>query len=793
MPSTPYASIRLATNGGAAVAGTIVAVADDVITCSTLSTVGWKTSNLPTIWQITAYPEGWVADTGWVLNNATLYFEYAVGGDTGMLPPPITMPSAVEIAAGLWGKWKIRLLVNGGGGQLTDWTAGIKVLSQTGLEDVAVYEGFEFDSFRAWVGSYQRAARIWDAAIAGGIGGGASLGAGTPAVLTASAGTQGALATAAPFDHRHQVSTSVCVTIGAANSIGVSTSLARADHVHDHGALLGGDRHALAVAGVSHGFISATSQTKLEGIEAGAQVVNWTNVRAAVNAASSDLPLNAQKITGLAAGTNPTDAVNLAQLNALANGLDLKLEVRGASLGNQALSGALTEDGITYATNDRYLAKDQSDQTQNGLYIVNTAGAWTRSPDADVDAEVTPGLFVFVKSGGTVNGGTGWALLVAGPVTIGVTNLVFSQIFGPGAVIAGAGMTQSGNTLNVVANADGSIVVNANDIQVGVITDAQHGSRGNGTLHSVADSTHNGFMPMGHWILVDGATATPTASKIMKWGASVDAGAAYFYDANYSGSLAASGWLRLGVGATTVLAGRSATGSTTRSLIRWSAAKLFLGDEADETQIDAVNIAHIGVSGSKSIYVTASGIQIFGGGTTDFGGGIGVIGMNAAGTEPTTNPASGKIVFWVYGGALKTRGPKGLVSTLARDADAEQALQIEDKWWRTVQTTDVAAGVGTYADALPVNSSFVLELNVIGVEHGTDSRCHYKVIASGGRAAGSLAVDATDVQEIFDAIGVPNPTVSNSSNHPQLNCLGKASTVIDWTSYGTIVIVAPTP
>lgn len=68
-------------------------------------------------------------------------------------------------------------------------------------------------------------------------------------------------------------------------------------------------------------------------------------------------------------------------------------------------------------------------------------------------------------------------------------------------ITAGAGMTGGGDlstnrTLDVVANADGSIVVNANDIQVGVLaTDAQHGDLGNGTLHTAATSSANGFMP----------------------------------------------------------------------------------------------------------------------------------------------------------------------------------------------------------------------------------------------------------------------------------------------------------
>ena len=58
--------------------------------------------------------------------------------------------------------------------------------------------------------------------------------------------------------------------------------------------------------------------------------------------------------------------------------------------------------------------------------------------------------------------------------------------------IAGAGLTGGGDgtadrTFNVIANADGSMVVNVDDIQVGVLaSDAQHGVRGGGTQHAVA-------------------------------------------------------------------------------------------------------------------------------------------------------------------------------------------------------------------------------------------------------------------------------------------------------------------
>lgn len=65
---------------------------------------------------------------------------------------------------------------------------------------------------------------------------------------------------------------------------------------------------------------------------------------------------------------------------------------------------------------------------------------------------------------------------------------------------AGAGLTGGGDlsadrTFNVVANADGSIVVAADDVKVGVLaTDAQHGNRGNGALHTAATTSLAGFM-----------------------------------------------------------------------------------------------------------------------------------------------------------------------------------------------------------------------------------------------------------------------------------------------------------
>lgn len=92
-------------------------------------------------------------------------------------------------------------------------------------------------------------------------------------------------------------------------------------------------------------------------------------------------------------------------------------------------------------------------------------------------------------------------------------------------LIAGAGLTGGGDltadrTFDVGANADGSITVNADDIQVGVLaTDAQHGNRGNGALHTVFDAATNGFTPASgggtvNFLRADGTWADPMGAAI---------------------------------------------------------------------------------------------------------------------------------------------------------------------------------------------------------------------------------------------------------------------------------------
>lgn len=69
--------------------------------------------------------------------------------------------------------------------------------------------------------------------------------------------------------------------------------------------------------------------------------------------AVNGIDLANQKITNLADGTNPADAVTKAQLDAVLRGLDWKNSVKVATTGNITLSGTQTIDGVATVAGDR--------------------------------------------------------------------------------------------------------------------------------------------------------------------------------------------------------------------------------------------------------------------------------------------------------------------------------------------------------------------------------------------------------------------------------------------------------
>lgn len=88
------------------------------------------------------------------------------------------------------------------------------------------------------------------------------------------------------------------------------------------------------------------------------------------------------------------------------------------------LSGLQTIDGVTVASGDRVLVKNQVDTTTNGIYAASS-GAWSRTEDFDGARDVVSGTMVFVRSG-TTNGNQIWKASATDPVTVGTSALSFS-------------------------------------------------------------------------------------------------------------------------------------------------------------------------------------------------------------------------------------------------------------------------------------------------------------------------------------------------------------------------------
>jgi hypothetical protein len=239
-------------------------------------------------------------------------------------------------------------------------------------------------------------------------------------------------------------------------------------------------------------------------------------------APTSAVSMNSQKLTNVATPTDANDAANKAYVDAARSGLDVKASVRAATTANITLSGEQTIDGVSVAAGDRVLVKNQSTGSENGIYVC-AAGAWARATDADVDAEVTPGLFTFVEEG-TVAADSGWVLTTNGAITVGTTSLAFAQFSGTGQVTAGDGLTKSGSTLNVVGTAD-RITANADSIDIASTYAGQNSIVTVGTLTSGALGT--GFTAVA--VAQGGLGLTSAVSGLLK-------GAAGAYSAAVAGT-----------------------------------------------------------------------------------------------------------------------------------------------------------------------------------------------------------------------------------------------------------------
>ena len=215
---------------------------------------------------------------------------------------------------------------------------------------------------------------------------------------------------------------------------------------------------------------------------------NVTGVVAVVNGGTGSTTQNyvdlttAQTIAGVKTfSANPAvptpvganDAANKSYVDSTAQGLNVKPSARVSSTGAESYTVAagsvttitgLVIDGVTLAVGDRVLLKDvpaatgagspNSTQPGNGIYTVtsNTTNL-SLARTADFSGTNGPvGAFVFVEAG-TVNVSAGFTVSTpsaAGAFTYGTGNIAFTQFSGAGEILAGTGISKTGNTIALI-------------------------------------------------------------------------------------------------------------------------------------------------------------------------------------------------------------------------------------------------------------------------------------------------------------------------------------------------------
>ncbi len=139
--------------------------------------------------------------------------------------------------------------------------------------------------------------------------------------------------------------------------------------------------------------------------------------------------------TTLAANSDtkyPSQKAIKAYVDAVANAaVDSKISVRAATTANVTIATALNNgdslDGVTLATGDRVLVKDQTTKKENGIWVVGVSPA--RASDADAAGELSGGVSVYVEEG-TRNKRRIFTVLTPGSITPGTTEHEWGQLQG---------------------------------------------------------------------------------------------------------------------------------------------------------------------------------------------------------------------------------------------------------------------------------------------------------------------------------------------------------------------------
>ena len=251
--------------------------------------------------------------------------------------------------------------------------------------------------------------------------------------------------------------------------------------------------------------------------------------------AANSVSISGGTITGLGAPSSGSDAATKTYVDDLVAGLKTRIICRAATTGNVTLSSDLQNgdslDGITLATGDRVLVKDQSTGSQNGIYTVVASGTASRDTDFDAIGELA-GQLVIIQEG-SVNAEKMFLCTTDSDASLGSDTITFTvvQPANVGDVTLTGTQTLTNKTLtspvisdilsvsngdiNLTPNGIGKVVVKGNTNPGTVVFNCEsnsHGQTVKSQPHS-ASVTNVLTLPAGGDQELVGTTATQTLTN----------------------------------------------------------------------------------------------------------------------------------------------------------------------------------------------------------------------------------------------------------------------------------------
>lgn len=135
----------------------------------------------------------------------------------------------------------------------------------------------------------------------------------------------------------------------------------------------------------------------------------------------------------------------------------------GATLTNAGTQATLVIDGVTLSGGERVLIYNQTNQFENGVYTVTSAGSpstnWvlTRATDADTYSPSSPNSLgqgdAFYVTAGNTGAGEGYVCTTVGTITFGTTAITFAQFTSAQVYSAGTGLDLTNTTFSIANTA----------------------------------------------------------------------------------------------------------------------------------------------------------------------------------------------------------------------------------------------------------------------------------------------------------------------------------------------------